>query len=72
MRFIVISPPVTVASITGWLPRALHDVTAHALALWTRWYRWRYRNEALLFAVIVIVLLAYAWVLFTGSISRRH
>lgn len=72
MRFVVTPPPVTVASSTGWFPRALHGVTAHGLTLWTRWYRWRYRNEALLFAVIVLLLLVFAWVLFTGSISRRH
>ena len=72
MRHLAIPNPVAVLSVPEWVRRPVHRATAQVAALWDRWRRWEYRYEALFFVIIVLLLLIYAWVLFTGSIARRH
>lgn len=72
MRLLVMSHPIDRLSTPDWLSRSAHQVSARVAALWARWRRWEYRHEAVWFAIIGLLLLIYAWILFTGSVARRH
>lgn len=72
MRLLVMSHPIDRSSLLGGLSRSAHQVSARVFAFWARWRRWEYRYEAVWFAIIGLLLLIYAWILFTGSVARRH
>lgn len=72
MRLLVLPSPVAHLSLLGWLSRLFQRASVQVSELRERWRRWEHRYDVIWFAIIGLLLLIYAWFLFTGSIARRH
>lgn len=71
MRPDALSGPLSIRSRFppwAWLER----LGSAASRLWYRWCHWERRFDVIWYAAIGLLLLLYLWLLFTGTVSRRH